>query len=508
MKYVLNSQEMKQYDRNTMEYYKMSSDVLMERTALQFVYAIMDTVENLQKCLVVCGIGNNGGDGIAIARLLHLRGVEVSCYLAGNRNKATEENLQQESIAIRYGVPFVDTIDQDDYDLVVDALFGVGLSRTISGFYEALVRRMNELKGYKAAVDISSGISADDGSVLGTAFRADLTVTPGFLKIGHVLYPGTAYAGDVVIADMGIDDRSFLGQKPAYKILTREDLEWIPERSNYSNKGTYGKVLLIAGKKNMAGACIFAARAAYQAGCGMVKIYTPEENRIILQQQVPQALLETYDTDAELDSKVLHQMLQWADVVAMGPGIGMTRLSAEMLRYILLYCQKPVVLDADALNILGKYTKWLDDYKCPLIVTPHLMEMARMLHRPLPEIQTNLMKTAEEFADRYQAVCVLKDARTIIQSQAGAGCININGNSGMAVAGSGDVLTGIIAGLLAQHMDLKEAAELGVYLHAEAADTMAEQKGSYSLQAQDIIDGMAEVLKEKKGHTEYIYDIT
>ncbi|MGN0484076.1 MAG: NAD(P)H-hydrate dehydratase [Lachnospiraceae bacterium] len=507
MKYVLNSQEMKQYDENTMEYYKMSSEVLMERTALQFVYSIMDTVKDLKRCLVVCGIGNNGGDGIAIARLLHLRGVDVACYLAGNRNKATQENLQQEAIAIRYGVPFVDNIGQNDYDLVVDALFGIGLCREVSGFYEALINRMNQLHGFKAAVDIASGVCADDGRVLGTAFRADLTVTPGFLKLGHVLYPGTSFAGDVVIADMGIDDHSFLGQKPDYKILTREDLKRIPSRSSYSHKGTFGKVLLIAGKKNMAGACIFAAKAAYQTGCGMVKIYTPEENRIILQQQVPQALLETYDTDAELDTKTMHQLLQWADVVAMGPGIGTTRLSAQMLRYILLYCQKPVILDADALNILAKYMQWLEDYKCPLAITPHLMEMSRMIQKPVVEIQKQLLQTAEEFSNQHHLTCVLKDARTVIQAPDRTGCININGNSGMSVAGSGDVLTGIIAGLAAQKMELEDAAQVGVYLHAEAADEISERKGDYSLQAQDIIDGISEVLKDLRTSTEYIFDI-
>ena len=225
MKYILNSREMKQCDENTMRRRGMLSAVLMERAALATMQEIVKRYPNpATKVLVVCGSGNNGGDGVAVARLLYLKGYNVTIYFAGNREKATEETKRQMFIAEQYGVEISDEYPKDIVDVIVDALFGIGLSREVTGKYAEILQKMTEQDGYKVAVDIASGIFADTGAVMGTAFAADLTVTFGFIKAGQLLYPGAEYTGELKVADIGIDEQSLYEIKPELKVLETSDL--------------------------------------------------------------------------------------------------------------------------------------------------------------------------------------------------------------------------------------------------------------------------------------------
>ena len=498
MKYILNSREMKHCDENTMRRRGMLSAVLMERAALATMQEIVKRYPNpATKVLVVCGSGNNGGDGVAVARLLYLKGYNVTIYFAGNREKATEETKRQMFIAEQYGVKISDEYPKDIVDVIVDALFGIGLSREVTGKYAEILQKMTEQDGYKVAVDIASGISADTGAVMGTAFAADLTVTFGFIKAGQLLYPGTEYTGELKVADIGIDEQSLYEIKPDLKMLEISDLNRLPRRVNRSNKGSYGKLLILAGSKQMAGAAVFAAKAAYRMGCGLVRVATVEENRMILQEQVPEAVLAVYNNGTDVVEFVETQ-LHWADAVVAGPGIGQSDLSERMLYELLKRIQVPCLCDADALNLLSKHPDWWKLVQSPLVITPHLGEMARLTGRPITEIRDRLVQTAQEFAMEHQITVVLKDARTITAQSDGQSYINVSGNHGMATAGAGDVLSGVVGALLAQKLDMHLAAGLGVFIHGLAGDAAAERVGHCAMMASDIVDGLMDVLRKQE----------
>ena len=514
---------MKQYDTNTMDVFGISSLVLIERAALAAVEELeRDGLQEKSRILIACGTGNNGADGLVMARLLHLQGHFVQILTVGNRSKATPENKKELEIAEKYGVPvltaeeFLKAVKRSDedgnaggrrpvddrYDVVADAVFGVGLSRRIEGIYVELLGCLNAMQGKKLAVDIPSGINADDGSVLGIAFHADLTVTFSYEKVGMRLFPGQSYCGRIICRSVGIDDHSFLadsgrGHEPMMVALTPEDLSLIPARRAHTNKGSYGKVLVIAGSVNMAGAAIFSAQAAYLSGSGLVRILTPEENRTIIQSTLPEAVLTTYN-GKKPDMENVITALQWADVIVCGPGLGTTDASHRLVHAVLKNAAVPVVMDADALNVIAEETDILRKPHTDLIVTPHLGEMARLQGVTVSYIQDHLVESAEEFARTYNLNCVLKDARTITAIPYAQTYINLSGNNGMATGGSGDVLTGVIAGLIAQGAKPELAAPLGVYIHGLAGDAAAVHYGAYSLTARTLLEALPEIFLRKE----------
>ncbi len=516
MRILVDSVQMKQCDKNTIEHYGIPSLVLMERAALGVVEEIEKEFHKQpggQEILLVCGFGNNGGDGLAIARLLWQKGYAVTVVMPPGDKQASKEAQVQMDILERYQIPIIRRIPNREFDMVVDALFGIGLARELTGLYLEYVLEMNEMRAKKVAVDIPSGINSDTGAVMGAGFYADLTVTFAFAKLGLLLFPGVEYAGEVVVKEIGIDRCSFLDAKPATFCMDAGDLSEIPSRKTRSNKGSYGKVLTVAGQKNMAGAAFLSAKASYLTGAGLVKILTPAENRVILQQLLPEAVLVTYDAKEgalqNLDAggqkdvkaacadalKSLKESLAWASVVVAGPGLGTGEQAKAMVKEVLGCAKVPVILDADGLNLVAQYPEWLKNAKCTVIVTPHLGEMARLARKDIPSIQGSLLETAKEFAEEYHVICVLKDARTVTAMPGGIAWVNTSGNNGMATAGSGDVLTGIIAGLVAQGMEPQYAASIGVYLHGLAGDAQAAENGTYGLMARDILKGIAHVLK-------------
>lgn len=495
MQYLVNSQEMKQYDKNTIEYYKVPSAVLMERAALAVFEEIKMRFLNpklLDPILIVCGAGNNGGDGLAIARLLQLAGYPVEVLLPMAKEKMTAETKAQYETAEKYNIPEITDISDKSYSIIIDALFGIGLSRNIEGNLKDLICRINQKKAFKIAVDISSGISSDNGQVLGIAFGADLTVTFGFAKVGQLLYPGAAYTGELVTADIGIDKNSFLGIQPLGRFIdTAEAKKLLPKRSDYSNKGSYGKVLIIAGSPKMAGAAYFAAKAAYYSGCGLVRIFTAKENRTILLSKLPEAIITTYNTQPENvceSVSTLEECIDWADAVLIGPGLGVSSVAKSLVEKVLAYANKKIVLDADALNLLAPCLHLLKESKADKIITPHLGEMSRLSRKGIDTIQCTLLQTAEDFAKEYQTVCVLKDARTITATPKGTFYINTTGNHGMATGGTGDILAGLITGIFARQKNSTQTAALSCYLHGLAGDLAVQKKGAYSMLASDLLE--------------------
>lgn len=516
MRYIVNSREMKLYDTNTTEQFFVPSIVLMERAAVAFVEELKNQDIDLTRTLVVCGSGNNGGDGYAIARLLKLSGHAVDVVAADGADTArgktntgakdrtskaaggTEANRLQKKIWQAYQNEIMTEIPEGkEYSAVIDAVFGVGLSRNVEGVYAGLIEQMNRLSGAKIAVDISSGISADNGAILGAAFRADLTITFAYEKLGTVLWPGNEYAGKVITKDIGIDERSFLDRKPAVAALEDCDLADHPARKSHSNKGTYGKLLVIAGSVGMSGAACLAARAAYCTGCGLVRVYTPEENRAVLQTQLPEAVLTTYPAK-KIDAAALTEAVNWADVIVCGPGIGTADTASQIVKNVLKNASVPVLMDADALNVIAEDVNVLLRPHTELVVTPHLGEMSRLSGDLVSYIQNHLIEVAEEFARQYNVICVLKDEHTVTAVPYSQAYLNLSGNAGMATAGSGDVLSGVIGGLMAQGMPAEKAAPLGVYLHGRAGDAMRDVTGEWGLMASDLCEGLRIVLKQQE----------
>ena len=456
MRYIVNSREMNLYDSRTIEEFHMPQAVLMERAAFSFVETLRREKRNTSRTLVVCGSGNNGGDGYAIARMLMQAGNTVDVLEAPHTGKASVGNQLQKKIFLAYGGKILTEFPEGkSYTLVIDAVFGVGLSRSVEGEYASLIDRMNAMEGAKAAVDIASGISADNGNVLGTAFRADLTVTFAFEKVGCLLWPGNQYAGKVVVADIGITPDAFGERKPAVAALEDADLSLLVARESHSNKGTFGRLLVIAGSQGMSGAAYLCAKAAYASGCGLVRIFTPEENRAILQTQLPEAVITAYSSK-KAEAPLLSEAMSWADTIVCGPGIGTTDAAAGMVRTVIKNAAVPVLLDADALN--------------------HLIE------------------AADEFARQYNVICVLKDEHTATAIPYSQTWLNVSGNAGLATAGSGDVLSGIIGGLMAQGIRVEQAAPLGVYLHGKAGEAAGARRSMRGMTASDIHDGMCEIL--------------
>lgn len=481
---------MRFYDNYTSEVYKVPPLVLMEQAALSAVEEIEKIASEDKKILLVCGVGNNGGDGLAVGRHLALKGYDIELVLVGDSSKATESNKVQQEILCAYHIPILpEILTGKEYGIVVDAIFGVGLTRNIDGEYKAVIERMNSLKGYKIALDVPSGVSADNGAVLGIGFKADMTIIFAFDKVGLHLWPGNELTGRIVVKEIGITEKSFTERKPLVRAVEDLDIKELAKRPSHSNKGTFGKLLVIAGSVNMAGAAILAGKSAYAAGCGLVRIVTPEENRVIIQTSLPEAILTTYSVK-NMDFEVIKEAMEWADVILCGPGLGVSETAEHILRLVLECATVPLVLDADALNLVAKDVTMLLKPHTEIVMTPHLGEMSRLTGNMVSYLQTRLLETAKDFADTYNVTCVLKDERTVTATPYGPIYLNMTGNAGMATAGSGDVLAGMIASIMAQDYIGEEAAYLGVYLHGLAGDKMIAYTGKNGLMASDLIEGI------------------
>ena len=551
MKTVLTAAEMKTCDSYTIEKIGVPSAVLMERAAL----AAADEVLSLRgdsdgAVLILCGSGNNGGDGFACARILHMKGVPVTVLFAGREENMTAETRRQSGICGRLGLRAVkpEEIPEDgnagerfwnSFEVIVDALLGIGLTREVVGSMRDLIQKANAARARIVSIDIPSGVDADTGRVLGTGIYAAVTVTMQCIKPGLLLYPGAENTGRLVAADLGIvepasgnpgvmeavsgissgaaesasgisgTEESASGISGSHhnrvtseicpmRLMEREDLKLVlPVRSASGNKGTFGKLLIIAGSENMAGAAFLCASAALRSGAGMVKVLTPAVNREILQRSLPEAMLATWDSLGKMETE-LRQALDWCDAVVCGPGIGRSEEASRLVHELMAVCEKPVVLDADGLNVLeGDLSVLTDTPSGRVTLTPHIGEMARLTGKSAADIKNDLVASAREISRLTGATCVLKDARTVTALPDGGIFFNNTGNSGMATAGSGDVLAGILGSLIVQGTDPGYAAAAAVVLHGAAGDEAAAEQGRRFMTAGDIVTGIRTVLREK-----------
>lgn len=556
MEYLLTGEEMAAADRYTSSCIGIESLVLMERAALSIAEEITGRFPASVPVLILAGRGNNGADGAALCRLLTERGWPAQImYLPGDREFSRQmkkqlailANLQKP--AEEFSEDKVRKWEQKQQGgeiVLVDALFGTGLSRPLTGQALRAVQIINEIKRKSrenaadseqilppirgrevlvVAADIPSGISASDGTVLGEAVRADVTVTFGFYKRGHFLYPGGEYCGDVKCAHIGIGPAS-LQQKPAvftWLPMQRQRPDApvggddrilcsfrLPGRNPDGNKGTFGKVLIAAGSENMCGAATLCAKACMAAGAGMVKVFSSACNRIILQEAVPEALLSVYDNEEkkeQIADKVLEAM-RWADIVAVGPGLGRDTAARSILRTVLLALRPGealldrLVLDADALRILAEEEELQAllrdrEERVQCILTPHMGEAAALMGESIAFCKQNLFETAGALAEKYRAVVICKDARTVVSTpDKSIFYLNTTGNSGMATAGSGDVLTGLTAALFAGYKGQNfQTAVMASCVHGMAGDLAAGELGEYGVTAGAIARSIPSVMK-------------
>lgn len=550
MEYLLTAAEMAAADRTTSEKIGIPSIVLMERAALAVAKAVQEDFPDASgtEILVIAGKGNNGADALAAGRILLDAGYGVIFYSLddGRDQKADlsgkspedfrKESVKESSLDIQRGIleaygcrVFFGLPRNEQPDAVIDGIFGTGLSRAVSGKAEEAIRIVNCLRERGAriySVDIPSGVSATTGERLGAAVQADVTVTFSFYKRGHFLFPGSDLCGRLIREEIGITKRAFAetGGPEVFTYRKEAPMSLLPKRRADGNKGTFGKILVIAGSRGVSGACTMSAQAALRMGAGMVRVFTHEDNRVILQETIPEAMCSTYsslmkdssghagrertssgDTFAELDSSVEQELwacLSWADAAVIGPGLGRSEGCRHLLAFVLKHADalpRGLVIDADAIRLLaegdGLYGELLSaGSRIPVILTPHPAECAALFHKTVSEVLANRFEWLPEFAERFHCTIAGKDARTLVASFGHTErYLNTSGNDGLATAGSGDVLTGIAAACLGFGMEGFAAAKAAVYIHGAAADALEEERSRRSIMATDLIRKLGEM---------------
>ncbi|MFW5885486.1 MAG: NAD(P)H-hydrate dehydratase [Halanaerobium sp.] len=466
------------------------------------------------KLTVLVGKGNNGGDGLAAARILKNWGFEPKIILSTAGEALKGVNKKNFELAclnkIDYynfndlkGTEFLNLIKNSD--LIIDALLGTGIKGELRGSIKKIIEQIEQKLDFKPltlAVDIPSGIIGKTGMVAGKAIRADYTATMAAYKRGLLLYPGRDYAGKIRIVDIGIQPETIKKNGDRLKAFTRQEaLRLIPERKSDGHKGSFGKAAVLAGSRGMTGAPLLSTEAALRSGAGLVYLLIPDAVEALTSVQLKEVVgipLPSKNGIISAESfKQLQQFAEKVDLLAAGPGLGNNSEVVDLIESILKNLELPLILDADAVNSIQNLDL-LKNYKGELILTPHPGEMSGLTGKSVKEINNNRLEIARNFAREYKVNLILKGAATITAAPDGRAYINTSGCSGMATAGSGDVLTGIISALRVQGVEAFEAAALAVYLHGRAGEFAAAKKSNFSLIASDITQNLSQVWQEHK----------
>ena len=500
MKKVCYASQMRNIDKNASEEGGIPSIVLMENAAFSCVVALTERFGGLDKkhIAVFCGKGNNGGDGFAIARHLYNIGVDVDVFLVcGDEFKGDAQInydiIEKAGVHIEYmyNSDFLE-LRLPSYDIVIDAIYGTGIHGELKGLGAEVIEKINQNSRFIMAVDVPSGMNSDTGEICGICVRADMTVTFAAYKAGMFLYPAADYTGEIILKDISIPQYIINSSVTAASVLdVGTAAERLPRRTDNSQKGDYGKVLIIGGSRGMSGAVFMAGNAALNAGAGLVRLAVPEFISDILEVKTTEVMtLALSDIDGHISrsgAEELAAAAEWADSVLIGPGLGTSGDCAHVLRELLKSSKVPMIIDADALNILARNMDMLEECTCPLILTPHEMEFSRLTGLSISEIQADRLGVSKRFSEKYGVTLILKGHHTIVTSPDGMQYINNTGNAGLAKGGSGDVLAGITAALAAREIDETDAAALAVYIHGKSADAVMEQHGTEAVTATAVI---------------------
>lgn len=486
---LVTAKEMKALDVQAQNDYAMPGILLMDNAAQAVAEAVHEALTALEgeRVVIFCGGGNNGGDGLGAARWLQSYGVSVRAFIVGAALDAVQGDAALELAMFTKAGGRVEALStEDDWvlaelaaskaDVLVDALLGTGFHGELEGDVLRACELLNKSEKYILAVDVPTGVNADNGAVSENAVRADHTVTIALVKTGLLLYPGREYCGDIELADISMPVKLVEEyQSDKYRLTDEIVRELLPLRKANAHKGDAGRVVICAGSPGYTGAAALASDAAVKAGAGLVSLYTPLSSRDVLAIKLTEVMVHgllermpgILGGGAASD---VTSSAEAADVLAIGPGLGTSESTQEAVRTILQKITTPVVIDADALTALAGHTEILAAMQAQKVLTPHPGEMARLTGLEIAEIEADRINIAKKYAEQWQAIVVLKGAPTVIGCPNGTVYVNSTGNSSLATGGSGDVLTGIIAGLAAQEISLQEAAICGVYLHGLAAE--------------------------------------
>ena len=506
---------MREIDFAAIEKYKIPSLKLMENAGMGVVSFLLEEFPELKKMkiLVVAGKGNNGGDGFVVSRLLKNKGILVSTWLFAAKNECLKEAKSNLDLLVRTKCSLREVLKSSDLkkfevelsgaDLVVDALLGTGFKGVVSELFGKAIDLINNSKAKVVSVDLPSGLDADDGQVTGSCIEADYTVALGLVKLGTVVLPGLNYAGRLAVKDIGIPPE--LAEEKEIKLnysSVQDIFSFLPKRKKDAHKGSVGRMLVVGGSAGMTGAPSLASLAALRTGSGLVTVACSKSLNDIFEVKLTEVMTvpvaENPDRSLSLKAKDrILELLEGFDVLVLGPGLGKNIDTGLLVRSLLKESKKPVVLDADGLNFVAFSPEILKTAKAEVVITPHPGELGRLTGLAIEEIQKNRLETALSFSKKYSVVTVLKGACTVTAFPDGRAYINPTGNPGMATAGSGDVLAGIIGSLIGQKTGPGMAAVSGAFIHGAAGDLAFESWGN-GLIASDIIAGIPEAMRKIK----------
>lgn len=510
---IATAEEMRRLDHSTIHEVGIPGIVLMENAGRSLVQVVLDRFFPLagKYICIFAGRGNNGGDGFVAARYLHKEGCSVSVYVLSPTTLLTGDARTNLEICQKLSIPIIEVLNPQDTekhqadwshaDLIIDALLGTGLNADVRGLYAEVIQTINQLRVPKVAVDIPSGLDADRGKPLGTCIKADLTVTFGLPKLGQVIYPGRELVGDLYVVDISIPRQVISTHNLRHALLTPHELTLPSPRKGDSHKGHYGHLLVVAGSPGKTGAAAMASEAAARVGTGLVTLGVPKSLNPILEVKLTEVMTEPLaeNADGVLGPEALNALLKIMEsktALALGPGLSTLEGPAELTRELLLRSHIPIVIDADGLTALSKDLNILKRVKCPIILTPHPGEMARLMNTTVPQVQADRIGVSRSLAQEFGVIVVLKGSATVVALPDGRIFVNPTGNPGMATGGMGDILTGLIGGLLAQKMEPAEAAKTGVFMHGLAGDRCARKQGTVGYLATDLLPEISHLMAE------------
>jgi len=518
MKLVTSSQ-MRNIDKKTIQGIGIPGLELMEKAGkgtAQVARTMLGEPDG-KAVAIFCGRGNNGGDGFVVGRYLAQWGAQVQFFLTAKRSDLKGDAKTNLERAVDLDLPITEILKEKDVpshikaDLIVDALFGTGFTGEITDYMSDIIERINSSGLPVLSVDVPSGLHADTGQYTGPCVKAERTATMALPKIGHFVFPGKAMSGKVSVVDIGVPQHVVDEEEISLNLITKEEVrEMIPQRPGDAYKGICGRVVLIAGSTGLTGAAVLASLSCLRAGAGMAILGTPKTLNPIMETKMTEVMTHPLPDVRKKGALALRglgeirELLKWGDCCAIGPGLGQHFETIELVQRLVSKLKMPAVIDADGLNALAKNVSIIKECEAPLILTPHIGELSRLNGVPISEIDKDKIKNASEFAREHNCVLVFKGAPTMISEPGGQTYVNPTGNAGMATAGSGDVLTGIIAGLLAQKLLLEkerdireialEATLAGVYIHGLTGDLAKEEKGEMGMIAGDIMEKTPDAL--------------
>ncbi len=497
---IFSSQQLHEVDAYSINHDMIKSIDLMERAAMACVNWVESVFDNSTSLIIVCGKGNNGGDGLAIARLLFEKKYNLCVFIINHSKNETTDfsanlkrlNSKIKTIEVSNSNEFKNNIEKLNSFVVIDALFGSGLNRALDNISEQVIRYLNQLKVPKIAIDIPSGLFAD---ILNdredVIFNADYTLTFQFPKLSFMFTENASHIGKFTILDIGLNKKYIEETKSNYFFVTGEFIRSVIQKRNVAaHKGNFGHALLLAGSYGKIGAAVLSSRACLRSGVGLLTIRVPKCGYAILQTTVPEAMLDI-DTENNFISDTV--TLEKYNAIGVGPGIGTEKQTQNVLKWMIQNTALPIVFDADAINVLAENKTWLSFLPQNCIFTPHIKEFERLVGKCYNSMER--LEKQKEFSLKYSAYLVLKGAHTSISSPDGFMYFNSTGNPGMATAGSGDALTGIITSLKAQGYNSLYASIVGVYIHGLAGDFAADEKSEQAMIASDIIDSLPNSFK-------------